>query len=152
MRRLYYAGSYLLVGDRTCKALLRYSRALAESSTSDVVSVPVITEGGSKAYAHLIIGPASQIFSTPVENSQDEPVDDEVIRDLEEATLRLHPSRPMWPDEMADIPDLEFDSYAYDVAYTPPEDPEAPNSLDARKASTNSSEVEGRTDNGPADG
>jgi hypothetical protein len=116
MRRLYYSGSFMLVGDTTCKAVLRYARALAESGTSDVVSVPVVTEGGSRAYAHLLIGPASQIFSTPVENSQDEPVDDEVIRDLEEATLRLQPTRPAWPEEMFDIPNLDFESYAEPVA------------------------------------
>jgi len=139
MRRLHYAGSYVLVGDRTCKAVLRYSRALAEAGTSDVVSVPVITEGGSNAYAHLLIGPASQIFSTPVENSQGEPVDDEVIHDLEQATLRLQPTRPIWPNEMSDIAELDFDSYAYEVAYMQGNDPEGTDSPDASKASTHSS-------------
>jgi hypothetical protein len=119
MRRLHYVGGYMLVGDTTCKAVLRYARALAQSGTSDVVSVPVVTEGGSRAYAHLLIGPASQIFSTPVENSTEEPEDAEVIRDLEEATLRLHPGRPSWPEEMFDIPDLDFDSYASDAAHDP---------------------------------
>lgn len=135
MRRLHYAGSYVLLGDRTCKAVLRYSRALAEADTSDVVSVPVITEGGSNAYAHLLLGQASQIFSTPVENSQDEPDDDAVIRDLEQATLRLQPSRPIWPQEMVDIPELEFDSYAYEVAYREGTDPDAEDSADPSKAS-----------------
>jgi hypothetical protein len=109
MRRLHYASGYVLTGDRTCKAVLRYSRALAEAHTADVVQVPVVTEGGSRGYAHLLIGPASQIFSTPVPDSPDEPYDEEVIRKLEEATARLHPSRPSWPDEMTDIPNLSFD-------------------------------------------
>jgi hypothetical protein len=117
MRRLHYAGGYMLLGDTTCKAVLRYARALARSGTSDVVSVPVVTEGGSRAYAHLLIGPASQIFSTPVENGTGEREDDEVIRELEEATLRLQPGRPSWPEEMADIPDLDFDGYDFDAAH-----------------------------------
>lgn len=146
MRRLHYAGSYILIGDRTCKAVLRYARALAEAGTSDVVSIPVITEGGSKAYAHVIVGPASQIFSTPVENSQDEPVDEEVIRDLETATLRLQPSRPIWPDEMVDIPDLEFDSDAYEVAYATGHDSKGTDSVDEGKASTHSSGAGERAD------
>ncbi|WP_314102567.1 hypothetical protein [uncultured Frigoribacterium sp.] len=117
MRRLHYAGGYMLLGDTTCKAVLRYARALARSGTSDIVSVPVVTEGGSRAYAHLLIGPASQIFSTPVENGTEEREDDEVIRELEEATLRLQPGRPSWPEEMADIPDLDFDGYDFDAAH-----------------------------------
>ena len=117
MRRLHYAGGYMLLGDTTCKAVLRYARALAQSGTSDVVSVPVVTEGGSRAYAHLLIGPASQVFSTPVENGTEEREDDEVIRELEEATLRLQPGRPSWPEEMADIPDLDFDGYDFDAAH-----------------------------------
>jgi hypothetical protein len=139
MRRLHYAGGYVLIGDRTGKAVLRYARALADSQTSDVVSVPVITEGGSRAYAHLLIGPASQLFSTPVENSADDPVDDEVIRDLETATLRLQPSRPVWSDEMFDVPDLDLDGYAYPVAYDEGVDADQSDTLDAVKASTHTS-------------
>jgi hypothetical protein len=132
MRRLHYAGGYMLLGDTTCKAVLRYARALAQSGTSDIVSVPVVTEGGSRAYAHLLIGPASQIFSTPVENSTEEREDDEVIRELEEATLRLQPGRPSWPEEMFDIPDLDFDSYGFQAAHDPGRDDEGQDQLSAR--------------------
>jgi hypothetical protein len=112
MRRLYYASGNMLMADSTCKAVLRYARALADSNKADVIMVPVVTEGGSLAYAHLLVGPASQLFSTPVENSQNEPLDAEAIADLEDRTARLQPSRPSWPSEMTDVPDLkdlEFD-------------------------------------------
>jgi hypothetical protein len=113
MRHLHYSSGYVLVGDRTCKALLRYARALADVGKSDIVMVPVVTEGGSAAYAHLLIGPASQLFSTPVDNSASEPVDDEVIAEMERLTLELQPSRPAWPQEMTDVPgDLDWE---YDV-------------------------------------
>lgn len=95
----------MLMADSTCKAILRYARALADANKADVVMVPVVTEGGSLAYAHLLIGPASQMFSTPVENSQEEPVDAEAVSDLEGRTLRLQPSRPTWPSEMTDVVD-----------------------------------------------
>jgi hypothetical protein len=110
VRRIQYAGGYVLTSDRVCKALLRYARALAEVQQSDVVSFPVVTEGGSRAYAHFLIGPASEIFSTPVENSQDEPFDPDVVRELEQRTRMLHPSTPAWPDEMVDVPDLDLDT------------------------------------------
>ncbi|HEV7813255.1 MAG TPA: hypothetical protein VGO99_09800 [Leifsonia sp.] len=107
MRRIHYAGGSMLTGDRTCKAVLRYARALAESGDSDIVTVPVVTEGGSRAMAHLLIGPASQLFSTPVENSPDEPYDAEVVAELETRTRKLHPGTPAWPAEMTDVPNLD---------------------------------------------
>jgi hypothetical protein len=108
MRHIYYTGGQVLTGDRTCKAVLRYARALAEAGTSDVVTIPVLSEGGSKGSAHLLIGPASQIFSVPVPESVDEPFDQSAINRLEEQTRRLQPSRPEWPDEMTDIGDLDY--------------------------------------------
>ena len=107
MRKLHYSSGHILVGDRTCKAVLRYSRALANAGKADVVSVPYVTEGGTKALAHLIIGPASQIYSTPVEEATDDPDDWNVIQELEDLTLLLEPSRPAWPQEMQDIPGIE---------------------------------------------
>lgn len=109
MRKLHYASGYLLLADQTCKALLRYARALAQSGESDVVMVPTITEGGSLASAHLLIGPASQLFSTPVENASEEPFDLSVVRELERRTAELHPTRPAWPEEMTDVDNVEFD-------------------------------------------
>jgi len=100
------------MADSTCKAVLRYARALADANKADVIMIPVVTEGGSLAYAHMLVGPASQLFSTPVENSQNEPLDAEAIADLEARTANLQPSRPAWPSEMTDVPDLkdlEFD-------------------------------------------
>jgi hypothetical protein len=113
MRHLYYSSGHLLVGDRTCKAVLRYARALADAGKSDVVMVPVVTEGGGQVYAHLLIGPASEIFSTPVENSAIEPVDNEAIAEMESKTRALQPGRPAWPQEMTDVPD--FSEWEYQV-------------------------------------
>lgn len=107
MRRLQYASGYVLTGDRTCKAVLRYARALAEARKSDVVSVPVVTDAGSFGLAHMLLGPASEIYSTPVENAVAEPEDDDIIEDLEQRTMQLHPSRPEWPTEMTDVDNID---------------------------------------------
>lgn len=118
MRRLQYSSGFVLTGDRTCKAVLRYARALAEARKSDVIMVPVVTETGSNGYAHMLIGPASEILSTPVENAVAEPEDLDIIQDLEQRTMMLQPSRPEWPTEMTDvepIDDLDID-YGYTKA------------------------------------
>lgn len=118
MRKLHYSSGHLLVGDLTCKAVLRYARALADVGKSDVVSVPVLTEGGGRAYAHLLIGPASQLWSVPIDSSEvEEPDDAEVIADIELETRRMQPAclvergddghPPLDFLEYADIADLE---------------------------------------------
>ena len=110
MRHLFYAGSSVLVADITCKAVLRYARALAEAKASDIAMIPVITDGGSQGIAHILIGPSSQLLSTHVPDSVDEPVDMDVIEDLERKTRELFPATPSWPSEMTDIPAIVFDS------------------------------------------
>jgi hypothetical protein len=109
MRKLYYSSGSMLVADITCKAVLRYARALADVGKSDIVTVPVVTEGGSNASAHLLIGPASQLWSIPVENSHgDEPIDESAIAEIERETQRMQPTRPSWDDEMIDIVDVDY--------------------------------------------
>lgn len=111
MRRIYYANGSVLTDDLTCKALLRYARALAEADLADVVQVPVRAEDGRVVYAHFLIGPASQIFSDPVGEPSTVPLDQEIIDKLETATARLHPARPEWPEEMTDVPDLDMPAF-----------------------------------------
>jgi hypothetical protein len=108
VRRLYYSSGFVLIDDRVCKAVLRYARALAMNDQSDVVTIPVLTEGGSRGSAHLLIGPASELFSTPVDNSPDEAYDPEVVRELERMTAALQPYKPAWDSEMRDIGDIDL--------------------------------------------
>jgi hypothetical protein len=116
MRRLQYSSGYVLTGDRTCKAVLRYARALAEAGKSDVIMVPVVTEGGSYGFAHMLIGPASEIFSTPVEHAAVEPEDADIIEELEKSTMLLQPSRPEWPIEMTDVAAIDDLDIDYDLS------------------------------------
>ena len=111
MRRLYYAGGSVLLADMTCKAVIRYARALAESRRYDVVSLPVIGDGGERGIAHLLLGPASALFSTPIVGGGDEPQDHELVRRLEQRTHGLHPDRPDWSEEMSDIADFGSDRH-----------------------------------------
>ena len=108
MRRLYYSSGYVQIDDRVCKAVLRYARALAMANQSDVVTVPVVTEAGSRGSAHLLIGPASELFSAPIDNSPDEAYDPDVVRELERMTAELQPYKPAWDSEMRDVPDIDI--------------------------------------------
>lgn len=103
MRRLHYAGGHVVTADAVCKATLRYARALAEDRSSDIIAIPVLGEGGAVAQAHLLIGPASQLYSTPVFEADGEIPGSDVVEELERRTARLQPSRPEWPDEMTDV-------------------------------------------------
>lgn len=108
MRKLFYSSGSVLIADATCKAVLRYARALATAGKSDIVDFPIIEEGGKVATAHFLIGPASELFSVPVENTPEEHADFEVIAELERMTAELDPERRPWRSEMTDI-DYDFD-------------------------------------------
>jgi hypothetical protein len=108
VRRLYYSSGYVLVDDRVCKAVLRYARALAMNEQSDVVTVPVVTDDGTHGSAHLLIGPASELFSTPFNDTPDAEYDPEVVRELERMTAALQPYKPAWDSEMRDVPDVDL--------------------------------------------
>lgn len=106
MRRMHYAGGYVLMADTMAKAILRYGRALAENGHFDVVAVPVFTEQGQAGVAHIFLGPSSQLFSVPVATGGKEPVDTELLEHLERRTEGLQPSRPEWRDELVDVSEL----------------------------------------------
>ncbi|WP_314506771.1 hypothetical protein [uncultured Microbacterium sp.] len=102
MRRLHYSGGYVLTADDVCRALLRYARALADTQSSDVVSIPVLTEGGARGNAHFLIGPASQLYSTPVSEAVEEIEDASLVEELQRRTRRLQTDVAEWPDMMED--------------------------------------------------
>lgn len=103
MRRLHYANGYMITPDAVSNAVLRYARALADAHTSDIVTIPVLGEGGTVASAHLLIGPASQLYSTQVLDSIAEFTDPELVADLEQRTRHIQPPTVAWPDRMGDV-------------------------------------------------
>ena len=92
----------MLTADDVCKALLRYARALADTQSSDVVSIPVLAEGGARGNAHFLIGPASQLYSTPVSDAVEEIEDASLVEELQRRTRRLQTDVAEWPDMMED--------------------------------------------------
>jgi hypothetical protein len=110
MRKIFYGGGAVLTGELTSKAVLRLSRALAVADKSDVIEFPMIVESGEIVTAHLIIGPSSEIASLPVAGSEAGLDDVEVIAELERRTRELQPRRPVWDEEMRDVPNIDWDT------------------------------------------
>lgn len=93
MLQLHYAGETVLMANDVCNALLRYARALADTHTSDIVSVPVVSDAGEVATAEFLLGPASQLFAVPMPGMKDQGNDVTVVEDLDHRAGMLRPSQ-----------------------------------------------------------
>ena len=89
MHRLHYTGESFFVADAVCSALLDYASALADAQRSDVVSVPIVDEAGLSTEAEILIGPASQLYSSPVEHMREEGDTASVVEDLRGRAARV---------------------------------------------------------------
>ena len=94
MRRILYAGSVFYTGDAIAEALLEYARALARQGIADAVFVPGRTAEGDLSLVELLIGPASQIVSEPVELFGGELEDAALVDRLGDLTAQLAPRKP----------------------------------------------------------
>ena len=108
MMTLNYTGRSVLMPNDVCEALLRYAQALADSQSSDVVSVPVIAEGGALVAAEFLLGPASQLYAVPAADGADDQGNGEAVAELDRRGRLLRPSAVITPAERTD-PALNFD-------------------------------------------
>ncbi len=108
MMTLNYTGRSVLMPNDVCEALLRYAQALADSQSSDIVSVPVITEGGSLVAADFLLGPASQLYAVPAADGADDRGNGEAVAELDRRGRLLRPSAVITPAERTD-PAINFD-------------------------------------------
>ena len=75
IRVLAVGAGWYLVAVTVLAVLARLSGRARLLRMSDLVTIPVASEGGGIEHAHFLIGPASQLFDVPVENSSDAPFD-----------------------------------------------------------------------------
>ncbi|WP_431220857.1 hypothetical protein [Leifsonia xyli] len=94
MRRIVYAGTAFYTGDALAEALLEYARALARHDIADTVFVPGRTMQGDLDRIELLIGPASQIVSEPVDLVGAELEDADLVAHLKGLTAQLAPHKP----------------------------------------------------------
>jgi len=91
MMAFHYAGESVLLTDDVCDALLSYAQTLAETCGSDVVTVPVSVADGTTSAARFLLGPASQIYATPVPDSEQR-TNPDVVEDLHRRARLRHPT------------------------------------------------------------
>lgn len=94
MRRIVYAGTAFYTGDALAEAVMQYARALARHGIADTVFVPGRTLQGDRDSIEVLLGPASQIVSEPVELDGAEIQDAGLLRSLAEKTSELAPLKP----------------------------------------------------------
>jgi hypothetical protein len=89
MRRLSYAGGFLDTSDEIAGALLDYAAMLANHDRADTIHVPAIGLPGGADTVELLIGPASQLVSTPIDDVRTEPAGEAFLADLDARTQRM---------------------------------------------------------------
>ena len=94
MRKITYAGTAFYTGDALAEALLEYARALARHDIADTVFVLGRTTQGDVDQIEVLLGPASQMVSEPIELVGSELEDPDLVRRLGELTAQLAPRKP----------------------------------------------------------
>ncbi len=87
MKRIYYAGTSMVTGDRLAAALLGYAQALASNRSSTSIEMPVLLADGSPGIALVVLGPASEIVAMPAPAG--DAVVGEIVDDALEARLLM---------------------------------------------------------------
>lgn len=94
MRRIVYAGTAFYTGDALAEAVMEYARALARHGIADTVFVPGRTLQGDRDRIEVLLGPASQIVSEPVDLDSAEIEDADLVGSLGAKTAELAPRKP----------------------------------------------------------
>lgn len=89
MRRVSYAGGFLDTSDAIAAAVLHYAATLANHDRADTIQVPAIGLPGGAETVELLVGPASQLVSSPIDDAGDDPAGDEFLADIGVRTDRL---------------------------------------------------------------
>lgn len=108
MQKLYYASGWVLLGDTVCMAVVEYAQALANVGKSDLVVVPALSDEGLRGETRLLIGPASQLFTSPALDRGIDLDDPEAVDSMREKTRRLLPARPTTEPRVRDDDGGEF--------------------------------------------
>ena len=104
MMTLYYTGQSLLMADDVCEALLRYAQALADTQSSDVITVPIVNADGESIAAEFLLGPASQLYATTTAHEAADPRHPDVVEEIDRRARALHPTALIRPvDQRSDL-------------------------------------------------
>ena len=82
-----------MVPDAVCEAIMTFAAALAGERVSDVVRVPVMDEAGVVTHASILIGPASQLYTTPAPDASEIYVAPGLVEEILHRAAVLAPAR-----------------------------------------------------------
>lgn len=83
MRELSYSGGSVITSDEAAEAVLAYAAALANHDRAATVRIPAVGLAAGATTVEMLVGPASQLASFPVESDQDEPAADAFVAELQ---------------------------------------------------------------------
>ncbi len=73
MKRVAYGGESFITSDDGADALLDFAALAAMSGVAEVVTMPAVGEDGRVISVNLVIGPSSELITSPVETTTSEP-------------------------------------------------------------------------------
>lgn len=89
MNRIHYAGDSFLTGTEIADALVDYAQALAQVQAAATVELPVLHDDGSSGNVKVLVGPASQLVSSPEHSDVEEMIDDGLVTHLGLEAVRI---------------------------------------------------------------
>ena len=108
--KLDYAGGEVLVSNALSHALAEFSAHIARTGGSDNLTIPVLTLDGIRGNAEVVVGPASQLLSSPTDVPEVDLDDDDAIADIVMRTSALETARafPETDANFGAVPDLDL--------------------------------------------
>jgi hypothetical protein len=73
MKRVAYGGESFITSDEAAEALLAFAAAAAMSDVAEVIPLPSVRDDGKVVVLELVIGPASELITSPVDSPFPEP-------------------------------------------------------------------------------
>lgn len=113
MKRVAYGGESFFTSDEAAGALLAFAAAAAMSNVAEVVPIPSIGDDGEVIMVELVIGPSSELITSPVESNFPEPDVRATVAALRARTRELgasssHAQGAPLADQNLDLSDSEF--------------------------------------------
>jgi hypothetical protein len=103
MRELHHAGGSVIVSFDVCEAVLSYALALSLANKADIVTIPVLVDGG-RGDSRMLLGPSSQLFCTPAPDVDVDLDDADAIAEMELRGRLIGPTRAV-STAMTAVPD-----------------------------------------------
>ena len=73
MKRVAYGGESFITGNDAADALLEFATSAAMNNVAEVVRMPSVRPDGVVIVIELVIGPSSELITSPVESEFPEP-------------------------------------------------------------------------------